>query len=235
MLLSPPTFRNALSDHEQEEEQPEVKTKKKRRKRILTLLCEWDNCEAEQMLPPEEYQVFAAHIRHHIDDAVDRANEELSDEGEQEQGSRFQCLWRGCTWDTGTDLLEFTRHVLFHGYHSKLKCNGAIEELNCNLTSCTLDAETQNLLPDLSQPFTCLWDSCRTEFQCADKFYRHVDEHTLATEGVDVAPDDQATIQRYLSAKSKPPFKTFHCIWEGRFCKLCVKCLRDCFSPLQLK
>ena len=155
----------------------------KNEQRVLALKCKWEQCTVTLPIAVEKYQEFAEHVMTHVDDV-------LATTLQEEDGSRIQndeafapfvipykCGWFGCSWEIRGNQKEFTRHVLFHAYHSKLKCLGAFAIIADKLKQCSFDVETQDLLPDLSDPFLCKFESCGMEFVCPDKFYRHVDRH----------------------------------------------------------
>ncbi len=167
---------------------PRPKAKKKFRsgKALLALTCRWDGCGSSFEQPLEEYQVFAEHVMEHIKKYLESFSVcETDEETSLPPLVSYKCLWNECSWEVRGEHEEFSRHVMFHAYHSRLKCLGAFEMLIGNANQCELDADTQDLLPNVSQPFLCKWESCGLSLLCPDKFYRHVEMH-----GYDASKED---------------------------------------------
>ena len=92
------------------------------------------------------------------------------------------CLWRLCSFRS-TNAMEFTCHVLFHGYHSYLKSKGEQFRVQKNLPTCRLATE---LIPKVeADGFRCQWmcsesQICEEIFDCVSTYYSHVKGHVDA-------------------------------------------------------
>lgn len=141
----------------------------------MMLQCEWDGCGEEYEV--EAFNGFRDHVEEHLKDLlpsyyVSECNDALPQE--------FNCLWMDCGWDPTGEVHEFFRHCLFHAFHTKLKALGFQKQQEMKLPQCTLDVQTRNLVPDFPEPFICEWESCHMEFNCAHRFFHHVDAHAIA-------------------------------------------------------
>jgi hypothetical protein len=71
------------------------------------------------------------------------------------------------------------RHVHFHSFHTRLKCHGNNILKETGVTPCIMSDDNQhNIVPDLSEPFRCLWAGCaeaerEEEFPEAQRFVPH--------------------------------------------------------------
>ena len=75
------------------------------------------------------------------------------------------CQWRCCKLPLGMDYQQFTRHVLYHGFHSKLKSNGAhVLHASKVAVECMLDTASRNMIPELPETFACCWKDCEVRF-----------------------------------------------------------------------
>ncbi|KAJ8257032.1 hypothetical protein COCON_G00191840 [Conger conger] len=113
---------------------------------------------------------------------------------EQEFQDDFPCLWEGCEFLAMGSPDELMVHVLFHVFHSKLKFIGTrLLQSHPELPSCTQDLHSNNLVPELSERFACLWEHCDSTFNNPEWFYRHVDMHAHCTE-IQPLPDQQQVL-----------------------------------------
>lgn len=201
-------------------------------KRLLALKCNWQKCEETFALPVGSYQDFAEHVFGHLNDylsSVGLSQSDLVQSTDSEHQAVMSllkpltCGWMECHWEVRGNPDEFCRHVLFHAYHSKLKCLGAFAVISEGMRQCSFEVENQNLLPDVSETFICKWESCGMQFLCPDKFYRHVDMHGHAAhrEDVLVTTGEKATTEA-MGANDKE-VEGLHvqtmtqsvCRWEG--------------------
>lgn len=71
------------------------------------------------------------------------------------------CLWRDCGFCSTESPAELRRHVFFHCYHTKLKQLGQqVLSAQPDLSTCSFAYHTRNIIPDIPENFTCLWDEC---------------------------------------------------------------------------
>lgn len=203
-------------------------------KRLLALKCEWKGCEKTLALPVSSYQDFAEHVFGHISGYVgsiglsehDIANRSSSSEDGAVLSlmTPLACCWSQCHWEVRGNPDEFSRHVMFHSYHAKLKCLGAFAVISDGMQQCSFDVDTQNLLPDVSEPFMCRWESCSIQFLCPDKFYRHVDMHAhaahredvLVTTGERMVTEGLGTDDKEIEGLQVQRMTQSVCRWEGR-------------------
>ncbi|XP_047142572.1 histone H4 transcription factor isoform X1 [Hydra vulgaris] len=156
---------------------------KRKNEKIVQIHCEWENCESIVTLQPLEYETFSAHLKEHADEFILRLKEE-SDLPDEKPLSCC-CMWRGCSWEGCEDLMELTRHIMFHGYHSLLRALGKLEQDKMSLNDCLIEQEDQyHMLSCVTTPFLCLWNNCAQEHCCPDKFYRHVEKHVLNSDSI---------------------------------------------------
>uniref|UniRef100_A0A8C4WV16 Histone H4 transcription factor n=1 Tax=Eptatretus burgeri TaxID=7764 RepID=A0A8C4WV16_EPTBU len=153
---------------------------------LLALRCEWRTCRIEAT----DMEVFIRHLEAHLAEHCEPGADGL------------RCLWEDCGF-ASERRVDLTRHVMFHGYHTKLKEWGqhfllafrsgesssgsevdveGPDEVELDSSSCTLGRQNRNLLPELPDPFTCLWEHCEMNFENAEWFYRHVDMHGQASD-----------------------------------------------------
>jgi len=152
----------------------------------LEMACEWADCDFQT----DNMNAFMAHVSSHVDNDVP-----LTDEGGEEEeveGSSsgvkpkqppdqqlFGCLWQDCDHQTPSSG-EIVRHIHFHTYHTKLKSRGKNVLTATGIEPCKMDARLRNRLPDLSEPFVCLWEGCTEPpvFSQATLFYWHTQWHS---------------------------------------------------------
>ena len=202
-------------------------------KRLLALQCKWRECDETFAVPVNNYQDFAEHVFRHINEYLggmgfsqsDIANSlsATSESADLALATPLVCSWSECSWEVRGSPDEFSRHVLFHAYHMKLKCLGALAVISGGLRQCSFDVETSDLLPDVSEAFLCRWESCDAQFLCPDNFYRHVDSHGYAAhkEDVLVATSDKTNTGAAGSSEKEYEGQQLHkmtqfvCKWEG--------------------
>ncbi|KAK8745517.1 hypothetical protein OTU49_000238 [Cherax quadricarinatus] len=145
----------------------------------ISLNCEWNMCCAIY----RKMEQFVSHVADH-----------LSAETGPPSGDGYLCHWRECGFVCSTkDELE--RHVFFHAFHSKIKGLGAIL-MEDREEQCILDNSGHNMIPEIPEPFHCMWEECVLKFVSAQDFYWHVLGHVQCTD-------------------PSGPDKTFFCAWEG--------------------
>lgn len=124
----------------------------------LELPCEWECCTVVK----DDMSEYMKHIE----------SCHLSKVSE----SDLHCHWKDCEAFTET-LPDLYRHILFHAFHTKIKCYGKNLQRRKELPSCTLDAVSRNVIPELPDPLICTWDDCEEVFENPELFYRHLDFH----------------------------------------------------------
>ena len=172
----------------QQSPKPEESAKKKRffKNDPLSLQCEWGECGVVS----SSFGEFSRHVSRHCSEVEIRCNPSPLPDS-------FLCLWKDCGFET-TCSKEMVRHVNFHGFHSKVKGHGAAMVEALSLQPCSLPSSQRNLLPDLRQPWACLWPGCSAPHDwsqpqvsycslsshlCLQHFFWHVGEHAASLRG----------------------------------------------------
>ncbi|XP_029956251.1 histone H4 transcription factor isoform X1 [Salarias fasciatus] len=148
---------------------------KRIQKETLKLGCEWGSCQESF----SRMENFCKHAETHLSaESSAEKDEEDSEEGEK------NCLWRDCGFCSVEGSEELRRHVFFHCYHTKLKQLGQ-QVLNAQpeIGSCSIAYQNRNVVPEIPDNFTCLWDDCeQPPYENPEWFYRHVEMHSLCVE-----------------------------------------------------
>ena len=118
-------------------------------------------------------------IESHLREVLPQYNRGTSEDAVPDN---YACSWKECCWDSPLDAGDLIRHVFFHAFHTKIKVEGFKKQKEMNLSLCTLDSQSRNLIPENTEPFLCEWKECSVEFNCPSLFYRHVDSHALAVD-----------------------------------------------------
>lgn len=105
-------------------------------------------------------------------------------EGEEDAEGERNCLWTDCGFCSVDGPEELRRHLLFHCYHTKLKQLGQqVLDTQPELGSCSIAYHNRNIIPEIPDNFTCLWEECeQAPYENPEWFYRHVEMHTLSIE-----------------------------------------------------
>lgn len=73
----------------------------------------------------------------------------------------YACLWKGCEFLSMGSHAELEVHAYFHNYHGKLKFIGSqLLRSHPDLPSCNQGLHSNNLVPEGSERFACLWEHC---------------------------------------------------------------------------
>lgn len=73
----------------------------------------------------------------------------------------YACLWKGCEFLSMGSPAELEVHAYFHNYHGKLKFIGSqLLRSHPDLPSCNQGLHSNNLVPEGSERFACLWEHC---------------------------------------------------------------------------
>lgn len=155
--------------------------------KICNVKCEWENCQYSIFIAPSDYNVFSDHLRAHADDFVCSLKMEAAREG-NETAISCCCMWRECSWEGCSDLMDLIRHIMFHGYHALLKGLAELVLSQLNIAPCRIDVDyPYHSLAYVTSPYVCFWGNCKSEFICPGKFYEHVQDHVnKVAEGVNV-------------------------------------------------
>ena len=132
----------------------------------LVLSCEWDDCDFHSDCAVQ----FASHVSGHVVQAEVR-----NMPGEDV----FACLWAECDFLSPSSE-EMVRHINFHSFHTKIKCHGLNMIQKHDLAPCSLDPGQRNIVPDLSEPWSCQWEGCEqrgVSWSRPRDFYQHVADH----------------------------------------------------------
>ena len=143
----------------------------------MSYSCEWGDC----YFVSDNFDSFYEHVKGHTTNLFCEPDDESKETEEN------VCQWRQCFCDAHEDEQELIRHVLFHGYHAKLKDLGLKAQTKAQLAPCTLDPHARNLIPEFSEEFSCVWKNCDVVTSCPRYYYQHVDGHAGSTmkEGAD--------------------------------------------------
>ena len=165
----------------------------------MLLVCEWDQCRQEF----GEVKDFLKHVSGHVTDVrikyrvggggnSNGADEKdpddpgvISAEEEADGEDRFACLWQSCGHESPSSS-EMVRHINFHAFHTKIKRLGENVLRRSGLAPCLFSEDQRNVIPDLGEPFRCLWRGCEEEGQEwleAQKYYWHVQWHAEELRG----------------------------------------------------
>ncbi|KAG1679712.1 Histone H4 transcription factor [Nymphon striatum] len=151
----------------------------------LCLRCEWEECPVKS----DSVDDFLNHISNHVKNV---SPEDAS------------CLWCGCQYNPdeveADPVLQLLSHVLFHGFHTKIKCYGANMLKRDKVGECELDRSGCNVVPELPIILQCGWKDCTSAFKNPEYFYRHVNDH--ANQSKDTI--DKTKLEHRLE-----------CLWQG--------------------
>ncbi|CAL8364968.1 unnamed protein product [Lota lota] len=175
--------------------------KRIQKKMPLELECEWGSCQDTF----SRMENLCKHMEAHL--GASDASED-SDENEAEQS----CLWRHCGFCSVDGPEELRRHVFFHCYHTKLKQWGLqVLNSNPNMGTCSIGYQNRNIVPEIPDNFTCLWEDCeQPPYENPEWFYRHVELHSLC---MDIPTGDSECLLRCAwkeceaSAKGRPKLR----------------------------
>ncbi|XP_010868753.1 histone H4 transcription factor [Esox lucius] len=144
----------------------------------LELACEWGSCQDSF----HRMQEFCEHVESHL--------KALDIEDGDNYSVEHSCLWKDCGFCSVESVVELKRHVYFHCYHIKLKQWGQeVLKTKPMLGTCTIGLHNRNIVPDITDNFTCQWDKCeQPSLTNPEWFYRHVEMHSMC---VDVLSSDK--------------------------------------------
>lgn len=129
----------------------------------LNFHCEWKKCEAVI----QNADSFCDHVNQHFNDIS--PNEDL-----------YECLWDLCGF-VSTDIAAVTRHLSYHGYHTKLKTFGESYRISFDIPQCTYDSRNRNYFVDADDDYLCQWSGCNAKFNSILKFFEHVNNDHVFT------------------------------------------------------
>lgn len=126
-------------------------------KEAVVLACEWDGCD----FVCKDCSLFYSHVSGHLEHDIMHTD-------------TSQCPWRDCSAALKSTS-ELQTHVLYHAFHTKIKCYGHnLLEREKFQQQCLLDKQTRNLIPETPEIFECHWDGCDMTFTNPESFYDHV-------------------------------------------------------------
>ncbi|CAF90591.1 unnamed protein product, partial [Tetraodon nigroviridis] len=112
--------------------------------------CEWSSCTFKGHSMEELSDHMSLHLKDYLGD-----NDTLEDLDE------YACLWKGCEFLSMGSPAELEVHAYFHNYHGKLKFVGSqLLGSRPDLPSCNQELHSNNLVPEGSERFACLWEHC---------------------------------------------------------------------------
>ncbi|KAF5282742.1 hypothetical protein FQR65_LT02739 [Abscondita terminalis] len=123
----------------------------------LQLECGWNDCQDVI----NNYRNYIMHIKDHIDDACDTKK-------------LLTCLWIACGYVTFEKFL-LIQHVVYHGYHTKLKNIGMNVLERNKLPECSIT--TPLIFPVLLDGYSCDWVKCGMTFIDIFDFHEHIKVH----------------------------------------------------------
>lgn len=165
----------------QEQTAPHKKKKQttlKEHMKKIVMKCEWNMCHSVFY----KMEPFVTHVAEHCTCTKDHLT-----------GDGYICYWRECGFACPTTE-ELDRHIFFHAFHTKIKSLGTVvlKEKNYH---CSLDSSGCNMIPEIPEPFQCMWEDCKVSFASAQNFYWHVQSHVVCSD-----PNTD---------------KVYKCFWEG--------------------
>ncbi|XP_037082739.1 histone H4 transcription factor-like [Pollicipes pollicipes] len=132
----------------------------RRTKEKLHLKCGWDGCKYSS----KKMELFNSHVGEHVP--------VLSADG----SDYVRCRWEDCD-HYSSDQRELRRHILYHAFHRKVTAIARNVQRRNDMLPCQLASGELHVMPELSDPFRCLWDGCDTEFDDPQAYYWHVEHH----------------------------------------------------------
>jgi hypothetical protein len=110
---------------------------------------------------------FCEHVTQLLQHMRGPREEEEKEEDDDPLEEEISCLWQECGFCSLDSSADLIRHVYFHCYHTKLKQWGlqALQS-QADLSSCILDFQSRNVIPDIPDHFLCLWEHCEVSTQC---------------------------------------------------------------------
>ncbi|KAM9801464.1 histone H4 transcription factor [Neosynchiropus ocellatus] len=146
--------------------------------------CEWAACGFRGRSMEELSDHMSEHLR-----------EYLGDKDALEELEEFACLWTGCEFVSMGSPAELEVHAYFHNYLGKLRFIGSqLLKSKPNLPSCNHEVHSNNLIPEGSEGYVCLWEHCDCTFNNPEWFYRHVDNHIESAEQQSLSQQQQALV-----------------------------------------
>lgn len=124
--------------------------------------CEWQRCNRVF----DTYELFRKHAATHMI-GISPNEEQL-----------YLCDWDLCDFEID-DPLILRRHYGFHVYMTKLKTNGEQLLQKKLLPACMNDSRRRNFVPDTSNKYVCMWDSCTYSFDMIEDYFEHARFHCV--------------------------------------------------------
>lgn len=75
--------------------------------------------------------------------------------------------------------MTLKRHLLFHGYHTRIKTDGANLINSVKLPVCKMNSEQRNVIPETPTDYFCHWAGCQESFVSIQNYFDHVALHIL--------------------------------------------------------
>ncbi|XP_012688245.1 histone H4 transcription factor-like isoform X2 [Clupea harengus] len=145
---------------------PRVSKRARREDVSVELACEWGSCQETFC----DMQTFCRHVEEH--------QKTWTHCLDTEEDIDFDCQWRDCGLCAMDSDAELLRHAFFHCYHTKLKQWGlAILQTQPARGTCSVGLYNRNILPEVTDNLTCLWEYCGVSMNNPEWFYRHVENH----------------------------------------------------------
>ncbi|XP_041470919.1 histone H4 transcription factor-like [Lytechinus variegatus] len=151
-------------------------------RRPLKLQCEWNGCSSVL----ETTQAFTEHLMGHAEEFIASALsiEKCLADVDIDDTDDYQCQWDDCGYVTNEGSGALLRHLLFHGYHTRIKWAGTVERERCKIETCQLEPHSRNIIPEVPSSFVCSWDDCTFVTNNPDFFYCHVEMHSQMEEPI---------------------------------------------------
>ncbi|XP_071488372.1 histone H4 transcription factor-like [Diadema antillarum] len=140
----------------------------------MELQCEWGSCREKF----GSSQAFTDHLIKHAEEfiagrlSIENCLSDTADDSEE-----YQCEWADCGHVTEEGSPALLRHLLFHGYHTRIKWQGTVERERCKVEPCQLESHSRNIIPEVPNSFRCGWCDCSFITNNPDYFYCHVEMH----------------------------------------------------------
>eukprot|EP00057_Strongylocentrotus_purpuratus_P010277 XP_011664751.1 PREDICTED: histone H4 transcription factor-like [Strongylocentrotus purpuratus] len=149
-------------------------------RRQLQLQCEWNSCSSVFM----STQSFTEHLMSHAEEFIagSLSIEKCLADVDENDTDDYQCQWIDCGYVTNEGSAALLRHMLFHGYHTRIKWAGTVERERCKIETCQLEPHSRNIIPEVPSSFVCSWEDCSFVTNNPDYFYCHVEMHSQMEE-----------------------------------------------------
>lgn len=86
----------------------------------------------------------------------------------------LKCYWFECDY-LALSFVDLKQHLIYHGYHEKLKAIGRNVEERAKLPECTQSEKFS--IPVAPNGYDCEWEYCHQKFETVYEFFQHIKFH----------------------------------------------------------